>query len=170
MSTRSPVHRRSAVAGCGPLACLVSTAVRHCCDSPTTVMCHRWKGWTVAGRVCDIVVNKVTKQIWGPGKSRRTTSVEVHRRPGCTRHLTRHSGVPQEAYSTFRKSPSVAYIFTKGVNISDNIGIGLSSQTGYDHEASLAYVVGSSGRLICGLKGPPGVSAPAPRVIVAGTK
>jgi hypothetical protein len=73
-----------------------------------------------------------------------------------------------EANSTFRKSATSAYNFTKGASLSDVIGIDLSAQTGYDNEARLAYVVGNKGRDICGFKGPPAGDSPPPRLIVAG--
>jgi hypothetical protein len=123
---------------------------------------YRWR--------CDTAVNGVTKQVWGAWQVQANdfgggaSSPRLHQAPDAK------FCVPQEAHSTFHKSTSVAYTFTRGANISSNIGIDLSSRTGYDREASISYVVGSSGRLICGLKGPPGGSNPAPRLIVAGAK
>lgn len=121
---------------------------------------YRWR--------CDITQNGVTKQIWGAWQVQANdfgggaTTPKLHKSPDAK------FCVFQEAHSTFHKSTSAAYEFTKGASLSDNIGIDLSAQTGYDHRARLAYTVGNTGRQICGLKGPPGGNNPAPQLIVAG--
>jgi hypothetical protein len=112
----------------------------------------------------------VAKQVWGAWQVQADDFGGGASSPVLRQAPDARSCVPQEAHSTFHKSTSVASTFTQGVNISDKIGIDLSSQTGYDKEASLAYVVGRTGRQICGLKGPPGGDSPAPGLIVAGEK
>lgn len=121
---------------------------------------YRWR--------CDVTKNGVTKQIWGAWQVQANdfgggaTTPELHKSPDA------RFCVFQEAHSTFHKSTSAAFEFTKGASLSDNIGIDLSAQTGYDRRARLAYIVGNTGRQICGLKGPPGGNNPAPQLIVAG--
>lgn len=121
---------------------------------------YRWR--------CDIIQNGVTSQIWGAWQVQANdfgggaTTPELHQSPDA------RFCVFQEAHSTFHKSTSAAFEFTKGASLSDSIGIDLSAQTGYDRRARLAYTVGNTGRQICGLKGPPGGNNPAPELIVAG--
>jgi hypothetical protein len=76
---------------------------------------------------------------------------------------------PYEGGTTFIKDTSSACEYTKGVSISGSIGIDLSSHTGYDSQASLAYVIGKKGRDICGLNGQAAGNSPPPRLIVAGS-
>jgi hypothetical protein len=69
-----------------------------------------------------------------------------------------------QAGSTFIKDTTSAYNFTGGVDISGDIGINLSAQTGYDSSAELRYKF-SITRLLCGTDADPGGAA---QRIVAG--
>lgn len=121
---------------------------------------YRWK--------CDVSINGIPKEVWGAWQVQANDFAG-----GATVSTLRHSPnakhcVPQMGGSTFHKSSTAAFTFTVGASVSDIIGIDLSSQTGYDHDAQLAYTVGSAGIMICGLNGLPGGSHPPPGLIVAG--
>ncbi len=121
---------------------------------------YRWK--------CDVVEDGIPKEVWGAWQVQANdygggATVSTLRKSPDATHC-----VPQMGGSTFHRSSSAASTFTKGASLTGNIGIDLSSQTGYDHETSLAYSVGSEGTMICGLNGLPGGNHPAPGLIVAG--
>jgi hypothetical protein len=118
--------------------------------------------------ICDVTQNGIPKQVPGAWQVQANDYAG-----GATASRLRKSPdaklcVPQMADSTFHRSSSKASTFTVGASLSDDIGIDLSSQTGYDHDTSLAYTVGSEPIMICGLHGYPGGSHPAPGLIVAG--
>jgi hypothetical protein len=82
-----------------------------------------------------------------------------------------HQGVPRAtncdrfaAGSHFSKGNTTAWDFDSGVSISTVIGINLSAQTGYDHDASLYYHFGNQ-TYLCGRNDDPGGS---PGYVVAG--
>lgn len=121
---------------------------------------YRWK--------CDVVQNGIPQEVWGAWQVQANdygggaSASKLRKSPDAK------FCVFQMADSTFHRSSSAASTFTFGASLSDNIGIDLSSQTGYDHDTRLAYTVGSQGIKICGLHGLPGGSHPAPGLIVAG--
>jgi len=74
--------------------------------------------------------------------------------------------VEQQAGTTFTKSHTSAFTFAGGVSITKAIGVNLSTQTGYDSNASLAYHF-SKTHDVCGTNDYPGGT---PRRIVAGLR
>ena len=74
----------------------------------------------------------------------------------------------QEPNSAFHLYSTAAYTFSGGVSIAANIGINLSSETGYDHGAELSYAVnGNPGRWMCGKSNNPGGQHPPAGLVVA---
>jgi hypothetical protein len=72
-----------------------------------------------------------------------------------------------QAGSSFHKTTTSAFNYTGGVEISGDIGIDLSAQTGYSTTAELTYTF-SQTRNLCGENAPPASNNPAPKRIVAG--
>jgi hypothetical protein len=72
--------------------------------------------------------------------------------------------VPQIPGTTFTKTKTAAWEFSAGVSTSPVIGINLSAQTGYDHQASLSYHFPQR-RWLCGRNDDPGGH---PGYVVAG--
>jgi hypothetical protein len=103
------------------------------------------------GVVCRGYLTKATE--WAGGATRARTSV-----PKAT------SCVRQAAGTKFTKDTTSAWTFSSGVSMGTVIGINLSAQTGYDHDASVEYDFAHTHSL-CGKKDNPGGS---PGLLVAG--
>ncbi|MCW2497333.1 hypothetical protein [Jatrophihabitans sp.] len=80
--------------------------------------------------------------------------------------LTATHCLPYASGSTFTNTHSSAFDYSNGSLVSDIVGISLSARTGYSTSATLLVHLTADSRL-CGYKGYPNASSPAPQLVVA---
>ena len=88
--------------------------------------------------------------VWSKYQAQPTDSAAGASSPNTSSAFRATYCVWQEPNSRFRLYTTTAYNFTTGVSIAAQIGINLSSQTGYDTGAQISYkVIGKPGRWVC---------------------